>query len=281
MTRMSCLRFYQFKLLSQIKKMSCVFVAVSILSGQAKFVFAAEVTDKTIVIAAENSWPPFSDKRGRGISYELAKAAFATQGYDIKTVVVPYARALKLTKAGEVHACWNVTRQPNTELVYHFGDEALLEASISLYYNMRNAQVYKSVAEIPDQTKIGVIIGYEYGDEYEQHKKRFDIASVSSQKSLLKMLRAKRIELAFMFDEVFKSTVETNNFDMNDYVQGAHIYKSEIFIAFDADSKQSQVYSEALDLGIRVLRETERYDAILRTSRDGLATGVQLVEPND
>ena len=67
--------------------------------------------DKIITIAAVDNWPPFSDEIGRGLSYTLVQAALRQSGYQLKTVVVPYARALYYTEHNMVDGCWNVTKQ--------------------------------------------------------------------------------------------------------------------------------------------------------------------------
>ena len=56
-------------------------------------------SDKVVTIAAEDNWPPFSDERGRGLSTAIVSAAFKLAGYQIKTIAVPYARALYYTEA--------------------------------------------------------------------------------------------------------------------------------------------------------------------------------------
>jgi len=43
-------------------------------------------------LAAENSWAPYSDERGEGLSNRLVKAAYAAVGLDAKISVMPYAR---------------------------------------------------------------------------------------------------------------------------------------------------------------------------------------------
>ncbi|MBU2176410.1 MAG: hypothetical protein KJ556_14915, partial [Gammaproteobacteria bacterium] len=86
-----------------------------------------------IRIAAEDNWPPFSDEQGKGLSEQLVKAAFATQGYQISTVVVPYARALYFTSKGDTDACWNVTRQLSTERDFILHKTPLFSADSSFY----------------------------------------------------------------------------------------------------------------------------------------------------
>ncbi|MBF0227118.1 MAG: transporter substrate-binding domain-containing protein [Desulfobacterales bacterium] len=56
---------------------------------------------KTLVAAAD-PWPPFIDPQNpkEGLSLEIVRAAFKTQGYEIKMEYVPWARAESGVKNG-------------------------------------------------------------------------------------------------------------------------------------------------------------------------------------
>lgn len=223
-------------------------------------------SDQVVRIAAENSWPPFSGRRGLGLSQKIASEAFAVTGYRLDLIVVPYARALRLVDQGEVDGCWNVTRQANTEERFHFGTEPLLQADVSFIYRANNVYDFTTIADIPTGTKIGVIIGYEYGDEFELHKDRFQITSVPSQKSLLYMLSAGRFDMVLMFDEVFAFKLAELKLKPAGYVKGNNFYRSDIFIAFNASSPRSHILSQALDKGLQYLHKTGRYAEIMHSA---------------
>lgn len=223
----------------------------------------AQDAKPVIRIAAEDSWPPFSDSNGQGLSRQIATAAFGHSGYTLDINVVPYARALRQVEQGLADACWNVTRQANTEARYHFGEEPLLQADISFFYRADTPLHYTGFAEIPSGTKIGVIIDYEYGDEFEKHKNRFKLWPVSTQKSLLYMLKAHRFDVVLMFDKVFDANVRLLELNPEDYKKGHNFYTSDIYIAFDAANDNAELYSQALDAGLRALRESGRHDEIM------------------
>lgn len=223
----------------------------------------AEQAKLPVRIAAEDNWPPFSDEKGKGLSSSLVSAAFARSGYSIETVVVPYARALHYTTQGKTDACWNVTRQANTERDYLLHQQPLFQAPSSFYFR-QIAKNYRSVAEIPDGAVVGVIRGYEYGDLYEQHKTRFQLVEVSTHPQLIALLQHDKIELAIFFDDVLDYFLAQPAFRHINLQKGQLNHVSDIYVAFSRATPRSAVLAKALDDGLIELQRSGDYQRILR-----------------
>lgn len=234
---------------------------------------------RMIRIAAEDNWPPFSDHQGLGLSEQLVKAAFATQGYQISTVVVPYARALYSTRLGDTDACWNVTRQLTTEQEFILHKIPLFTADSSFYYYLK-AQPYPSVAQIPDGAVVGVILGYEYGDLYEQHKHRFHLVRVSTHTQLIGLLNSGKLDLAIFFDDVLHYYLQKEGIKAQNIYRGQLNYRSEIYLAFSKDNPQSRKRAEALDAGITELKKSGVYQKLLQGIRPESGSSLQII-PKD
>ena len=225
--------------------------------------------DKTITIAAEDNWPPFSDEKGRGLSYTLVQAAFKQSGYRLKTVVVPYARALYYTEHNMVDGCWNVTKQQSTSSKFLLHQVPLFRASSSFYY-YKTAKSFKSVATIPNRTVVGVILGYEYGDEFEKHKQRFHLVEVSTHEQLVKLLRAEKLDVALFFDDVLSFYLKQWQLSDPLLIRGEQNFVSELFIAFDKQNEQSQHKADALDQGLRQLQQSGEYQRLMDEFQAGM-----------
>ena len=223
---------------------------------------AAESSRLPVRIAAEDNWPPFSDEKGKGLSAQLVSAAFARSGYKIETVVVPYARALYYTAKGKTDACWNVTRQANTERDYLLHQQPLFQAPSSFYYH-KLAKNYRSVAEIPDGAVVGVILGYEYGDLFEQHKKRFQLVEVSTHPQLISLLQHDKIELAIFFDDVLDYYLAQQAFRRVRLQKGQLNHISDIYVAFSRATPRSAELAKALDAGLNDLQRSGDYQRML------------------
>lgn len=229
----------------------------------------ASATDKTITIAAEDNWPPFSDEKGRGLSYTLVQAAFKQSGYRLKTVVVPYARALYYTEHNMVDGCWNVTKQQSTSSKFLLHQVPLFRASSSFYY-YKTAKSFKSVATIPNRTVVGVILGYEYGDEFEKHKQRFHLVEVSTHEQLVKLLRAEKLDVALFFDDVLSFYLKQWQLSDPLLIRGEENFVSELFIAFDKQNAQSQHKADVLDQGLRQLQQSGEYQRLMDEFQAGM-----------
>ena len=215
-----------------------------------------------ITIAAEDNWPPFSDERARGLSKAIVSAAYKLTGYQINTISVPYARALRYTQMGKVHACWNVTRQQSTLEKFLFHQTPLFKASSSFYY-FQQKKPFQSISDIPDRAVVGVILGYEYGDAFEEHKHRFQLVEVSTHQQLLALLTDQKLDVAIFFDTVLANYLPLRQQQEANIIRGETQYVSEIFVAFHRDDAQNLARARALDEGLRLLKKNGEYAKLL------------------
>ena len=252
-----------------------VFIAPAFVHATAQLQVATE--QLPVRIAAEDNWPPFSDENGKGLSTQLVSAAFARSGYRIETITVPYARALHYTAQGKTEACWNVTRQTNTERDYLLHQQPLFQAASSFYFH-GVAKNYRSVAEIPDGTVVGVILGYEYGDLFEQHKKRFQLVEVSTHPQLIALLQHDKVQLAIFFDDVLAYYLAQPALRDIRLQKGQLNHISDIYVAFSRVSPRSQQLADALDAGLTELQRNGDYQRILKQFKYQQAPAAVLTE---
>jgi len=216
-----------------------------------------------LILGAEDSWPPYSDKLGQGISTNIVKAAFAKSGLETQVVVRPYARVLQDVKAGALDAGYNVTRQQNTEQDFIFGKEPILQASAYWYFRTDTPPPATTITKLPDGYKVGGIIGYEYGDTYETERHRFKEVRVPRQAQLIKMLQQGRVDAALMFEEEANQTLKEMGLSNNAIQKGMFNHTSDIYLAFSRKKPHSQELAQKFDQGIKKLKETGEYKQLL------------------
>lgn len=240
----------------------CVFWSLSVSA----FSPDPSMAPTVIRIAAEDNWPPFSNEKGQGLSQQLVSAAFASQGFAIETIAMPYARALHETAQGDVDACWNVTRQQSTLETYLLHQTPLFRVQASFYYHQQRLN-YRSVQDIPDGTVVGVILGYEYGDLYEQHKQRFKLVQVSTHQQLIQLLASNKLDLAIFFDDVLDYYLQQPELRRVKLLRGQPNHVSDIFVAFDKKNPRSTEYAKALDAGLQHLHHTGAYRQLMQGAK--------------
>lgn len=202
-----------------------------------------------VTLAVEDSWPPYSDSNGNGISKDIIQKALDSVLIQVEFITVPYARALRMVESGEVDGAFNVTKQKNTSAMFKFGKEPILSASASFYFPRDTKLSFSSIESAPDQMKIGLIIDYEYGDQYELHKARFHEVRVANQTQIIQMLENRRVDVAIMFDEVAKYTLSKMKLKDGSIVKGNINHVSDVFVAFNKKNTPQMIIKK-LDIGL-------------------------------
>lgn len=220
----------------------------------------------SVVLAVEDSWPPYAGADGQGISTDILERAFSVVGIKLITKVYPYARVLNEVEKGILIGGYNVTRQASTDKYFLFGQQLLLQAAASFYFSQENtlAHEYRSIADIPTGTTVGVIIDYEYGDLFEQHKNRFNEVRVSSQRQLINMLRMGRVDSAILFDAVASHTLRSMQLEASSILKGPLNHTSDIYVAFSRSHKHAQFFADKLDEGLELIKANGQYESLLQ-----------------
>ena len=219
----------------------------------------------TVVLAVEDSWPPYAGTKGQGIATNIIEKALAEVGIRLIIKVSPYARVLDEVEKGIVVGGYNVTRQASTETKFLFGQQELLSAQASFYFSSKNTQVqeYKTINDIPDGTHLGLIIDYEYGDLFDQHKHRFKQIRVSKQTQIINMLKTGRLDSAIMFDAVAAHTLKAMKLKPKSILKGPLNHTSDIYVAFSLQHEDAQYFSDKLDQGLAAIKANGQYEKLL------------------
>lgn len=226
----------------------------------------AESTSNQVQLITEDSWPPYSDVNGQGLSTDLVNAAYRAVGKNVVLDVMPYARVVRDVQAGLADGGYNITRQLSTKDLFLFGREVLLTAPASFYFNAGAGESYRSYDDIPNDTRIGLIIGYDYGDIYQAHAHRLKEIRVSKQRQLIKMIKAGRIDAAIMFDEVAAYTLHEMGLSVGAIDKSFLNHTSDIHVAFSLKRSTSFHNAELLDDGLRLIRTSGEYQRLVEKS---------------
>ncbi|WP_035851545.1 substrate-binding periplasmic protein [Deefgea rivuli] len=152
---------------------------------------------ETIVINAEDDWAPFSsisaNKQGaEGLSVDLVRAAFATQGIEVRFMPVPFARCLYEAEHGQVVACFNASRTEENKDKFLWPSQPLFTEGLSILALNESKLKNLSPKDLEGHI-VGITNGYTYPTSFMNNKKIIKDVSRTDAVQLKKIL-AKRIE---------------------------------------------------------------------------------------
>ena len=233
---------------SSIKKYWILAITCLVIS---RWVMAGE----TFTFAAEDSWPPFAMADGSGLSRNIIEQALSYSGSTASFITVPYARALKMAENGQVDGAYNVTLQKNTLKRLVFGNEPLFQAKATFYYPKDSTFNYASEDKFPGGINIALITGYEYGDSFEAHRKRFKEVRVANQRQIINMLRENKVHMGIMFDAVASYTLTAMQLPQDAIRKGELNHVSDIYVAFSPKAENLEAKIALFDEGLRQLKQ--------------------------
>ncbi|ATH06762.1 hypothetical protein BIY24_02040 [Halobacteriovorax marinus] len=222
-------------------------------------------------IGVENSWPPYANEDGEGISSDIVIEAFKEVGVKVKLHVFPYSRIMEMTKRGELDGCYNVTKDKSTHEEFIFGQQPILETTAS-YYHLSN-RPYKKGLKSGD--KVALMRGYQYGDDFESKKESYVETRVNTQEQILKLILRDRVNVGILADGSANFHIKRLNLE-DKIKKGAVHFKLKVFLAFSKEKETSKRLAKLLDQGIEKLKSKGKYQELVKGKKKGQETLAQI-----
>lgn len=209
-------------------------------------------------------WCPFNcvDKDEKpGIMIELAQLALQKSGITVRYKNVNWARAGLMVMQGEANGIVGMGKSPNTLAKFHFHEIPLAFSQVCFYRKQGSGWTFNGIESLKEQ-RIGRINKVKYGDPaiddwLETPEGKQHVTQISGEGELLQrmiqMLAADRIttfgEVQANVDYIQKSF----NSPLAIEVAGCLPNYDDLFIATTPNVELSQVFSRAMDEGLREL----------------------------
>lgn len=226
----------------------------------------------TIVIAAD-PWCPHNCEAGadhEGYMVDVAREILTESGYAVEYLNISWARALQMTREGQLDAVVGAFRTDAPDFV--FPDTPQGHSSIALFTHPDNSWTYSGIDSLHDQ-KLLVINGYSYTrelDRYiEQHQadqeKIWVIAGPSPLNRAIELLGQDRtdifVEDTYVMDWWAESIGQSSTLPR----QAGLVSESEAFVAFSPAREDAPKLAELLSEGTRKRINNGRFQQILDT----------------
>jgi polar amino acid transport system substrate-binding protein len=148
---------------------------------------------EVVTVGAEDDWFPYSglvNGEVQGITLDVVRAAFAATGITVKFEVMPYARCMALTKAGQLLACFDTLRHPGIESDYLWHDPPMFKVQYRIYAPADSTEQNLRPADLEGR-RVAVTHAYEYGAEFDTNPKIVRVFSLRDESNFGMVLRGR------------------------------------------------------------------------------------------
>lgn len=155
---------------------------------------------QSLVIAVEDDAAPWSQADGSGYANDLVAAAFKSVGVAVEIRVMPYARCKRMAINGEVAACLSMSPAPDFAGLVQLSTKPLFTCHAGYFYSVNKPPRVGRQEDLPRNTVVGTVIGYEYPAEFERLRERGVIIREESPSEdvNLRKLALGRVDLALL-----------------------------------------------------------------------------------
>ncbi|KAB2889712.1 MAG: amino acid ABC transporter substrate-binding protein [Desulfobulbaceae bacterium] len=224
----------------------------------------------TITLVADE-WPPFNGKPGsghEGYIVDIARRVFESRGCRVIYKLVPWMRAIEMTRSGEYDGAIGASKTDAAGFV--FPREELAQNKLAFYVRKGSAWRFRGPASIEEAT-IGTIAGYDYRSWLLAYieANRDNPAKVQVlhgeeplKRNLTKLMNGR---IGVVVDTEAAIRFVANEMNILDQIECAG-YGDEpafIYIAFSPNSPESGRYAELLSQGIVAMRKSGELQKIL------------------
>jgi polar amino acid transport system substrate-binding protein len=207
------------------------------------------------VTSAANSWSPFvdPDAAGQGLSIEIIKAAFAAQGYTFEHKFMPWARAEDEVKKGKSDILPD-TWYTDERSKYLMFSNAYASNKIKFIKKGGDPFEYEGIASLAGK-KVGVIIGFGYGDEF-MNAKTFTREGVSDFITNIKKLVRGRVDLTIEDEIVAKSILNKKApalLEQVEFIQNP-LSSNDLYVACGLANPRHEEIINAFNKGLEAIK---------------------------
>ena len=248
---------------SALCRLALAFVALQLVP-------VAGLARETVVLAAEDDWPPYSSSdAGRtepeGLSPDLVRAAFDTQGIDVRFLTVPFARCLHYAEIGRAVGCFNTSIVPSNRDVYHWHPTPMFTEELAIFARSDERDDKLSLKDLEGHT-VSITIGYTYPTEFMNNPKITKFP-VNSDQQQLRMLASGRIRFAVINTIPGQLRINADPGLKGKIRKVGRISVDGFWVAFSRRHPDGRRMAETFEAGLQALKASGRYDSMMRSFR--------------
>lgn len=223
----------------------------------------AQAADFTI--AALKGWPPFSGKElpNKGFSNDVTQTALERMGHSATIRVMPWARALEMTKRGKFEILPSVWYSDERAKALKFTDPI---ASNRIVFIKRKGDdfAFTGIDSLAGKS-VGIVQDYDYSEDF-LNAENVERQRANSLTVNVRKLLGGRVDLTLGDELVAKYAINKNMPDRADqvaYTEGA-LSEKDLHVTFTRKLDNVDRVVENFNDELAAMREDGTYDAILK-----------------
>lgn len=225
---------------------------------------------ETVVIAAEDDWPPYSsvkaDKSGpEGVTPELVRAAFKLKGVEVRFLTVPFARCLRYAETGRAVGCFNATIVEDNRDTFHWHATPLFSEELAIFARSDLHEDQLTLKDLEGQT-VSITIGYTYPTEFMRNPRIIKFP-VNSDQQQLRMLASGRVRYAVVNTMPGYLRINADPSMQGKIRRVGRISVDGFWIAFSRQHPDGKRMAGVFEEGLQQLKASGRYDQMLEAFR--------------
>lgn len=231
---------------------------------------ACALARETVIIAAEDDWPPYSsinaDRTGpEGLTPDLVRAAFDTQGIDVSFLTVPFARCLRYTETGRTVGCFNATIVADNRDTYYWHPTPMFNEELAIFARSDVRGDKLTLKDLEGET-VSITIGYTYPTDLMSNPRIIKFP-VNSDQQQLRMVATGRVRFAVVNTMPGYLRINADPSMQGKIRRVGRISVDGFWIAFSRQHPDGKRMAERFEAGLQQLKASGRYDEMLAAFR--------------
>ncbi|MGJ8682144.1 substrate-binding periplasmic protein [Paraglaciecola sp.] len=226
-----------------------------------------QVQQKIVLTVAttENGYYPYNfEENGKrvGLSIDVLDYIEANSNLDFEFIVLSWPRALKFVSQGKVDMILTLFKSIEREKEYHF-IEPFYGHEVNQIFSLTGNQIeFDGQLKQLESFSIGTTRDYSYGQSFDQAKYLTKLPA-TSEEALIKLLLAKRIDLAISNPLTFNKAIADKGLSSKVTAIKPFISVTPIYMALTRKRKKSDNIAKLLESQIERLKSSGYYQTLL------------------
>lgn len=225
--------------------------------------------EEKVVKVAINNWAPFvsQELENYGPLAEVSSTAFGRVGYVMVLKFMPWKRAVSDVAEGRYGGLLGAYFTEERAKLFLYSRNIIGKAETGIITNIDSEIPFNQLTDL-SAYKIGLLRGIEISEEFNQHKNQLNLVTVTTEASLIRMLREGRVDMLAGSKQVIFAKYQ-NLYPGRDPAEdlkmiGNPLAEGLMFMAISRKIPNGEKVRDDFDRGFKMILDDGTYDRIMK-----------------